>query len=174
MIALASPTSALPEASVTKSGNAPVCDGEEPRRAASDPAMTHRNYLSVQIARLRKRSGFVRRGTDYKPSAAALAEQDFDLARAAAVAVEASRRSWRLFRTGNRISIRPNQPHPLGASFRSIARSASFIASALVLACPRILIFSNATDHFQMFPPMPWTSVYSISRYFIAQHSEMT
>jgi len=57
----------------------------------------------------------------------------------------------------------------LGASARSIARSASATASDLMAVRPPTETpVSSETDHFQTCRPMPWTTVYSMPRYFMS------
>lgn len=54
----------------------------------------------------------------------------------------------------------------LGERARSIARSASAIASDLVAAWPLTVTSSIVADHFQSWRPRPWTIVNCISRCF--------
>src|SRR5258707_13690301 len=57
----------------------------------------------------------------------------------------------------------------LGASARSIARSASATASDLMAVRPPTETpVSSETDHFHTGRPMPWTTVYSTPRYFMS------
>jgi hypothetical protein len=58
----------------------------------------------------------------------------------------------------------------LGASARSMAFSASTMASSRVLPCPDILTPAIVAVHFQRWRPMPCTRVYSIPRYCIPDH----